>query len=193
MARPVSRRRREEEEEEDDRGARGRRRGAAPAKGSNTTVVMGAVVGVLALVAIIAVAAGGKEKPRPAPAPLLGPPVEAPKAPPGSTEEPPKPLTAAEKDEIESAFREAEPHMEEFRAFRKEGFSKKEAGDNDGANESWLKAKKAYRAALGVVNEVMEDEDRFPMKRQEAFMKSWISKLSGWTHEFASVPKTFDK
>jgi hypothetical protein len=191
MARPVSRRRREEEEEEPE--GRGRRRGPQKPAGPNMTVIMGSVVGALVLVLVVVMAMKDKPKPKPAPVPL-GKVEEAPPPKPlAPGEEPPKPLTEAEKAEVDQAFRDAEPHMATFRVHYKKGFDLKEAGDNEGANDEWLKAKKAYRAALGIVNEVMEDEERFPQRRQEAFMRSWTEKLSEWSHAAADTPKTFEK
>jgi hypothetical protein len=156
-------------------------------------MVMAGVIGVLVLIAGV-VMFNRKEAPKPAPSPL-GPATQeepAPKAPKGK--EPPKPLTAEETKEVDALFDTAGEEMEKFRACAAKGWAlKKDEDDEEGANEQWVQAKKHYMTALRTVNEVMEDEDRFPEERQQMYMKRWIERLGGWSKEASNIGKVHSK
>ncbi len=190
MARPASRRRRGRDDDAGDDGERPGRRGrgsAAPAA-NPMTIVMGGVVALLVIGVAIAMMGGEKEPPKKIEP--LGPATPAPVAPPsGSKKEPPKPLTPEEIKEVEEVFAGAAEEMAEFRRFVKAGWALKNGGDNDGANDEWVQAKKRYQKALGIANEVMEDEDRFPLERQQLHMKRFLDRMGDWAKEMSDVPK----
>jgi len=189
MARPASRRRRRDEEEEEDEGAGRRGRRAARPSGPNpVTLVLGGVVLVLIVVAVIMGTSG--DKPQPVQdKPALGPPPPPP-PPTGPVDEPPKPLTAEETAEINRVFEQAQPDVDAFLRLKDEGWKKKnEEEDNDGANDAWVQAEEHYKAAMRIVNEIMEDEDRFPERRQTEFMTRWIDKVATWQKARSSIPK----
>ena len=89
--------------------------------------------------------------------------------------------------EIEAAFRKAQPHIDEFRKHVKAGWEKKKVEDNDGANECWIDAKKEFQKATQIVNELLEDEDRFPTERPG--VDRFLERLGTWQREMADLPK----
>lgn len=195
MARPSARRKgRREEPEEETRGrGRGSRGGSRKAGPNPATMIMGGVVAVLLLVAVVVLMNQGDDKPKTETVPLGPAPTEKAAAPKGPTKEPPKPLTASEIKEVDELFDAAEVEMREFRTLVKKGWTlKNDEDDEEGANDAWVEAKKHYKSALRMVNEVMEDEDRFPEERQKAFMGRWLERLGGWSKEASDVPKVHD-
>ncbi len=196
MARPAYRKSRgsgrdrdRDEDDEDDR--RGRGRGAARKPSGPPPMAMLAGLGFVILAVGIGIIASRPDKaPPPPPPPLVvAPPkveLEPPKAGP-PPKAPPKPLTEDERKRIETLFQRAQPHIDAFRQKAKEGWALKGKEDNEGANEAWIDAKHEYQKAMEIVNEAMEDEDRFPAERPG--MASFIGKLGGWTKELAALPK----
>ena len=189
MARPAPRGRRVRDEDEPP-SRRGR--GTAPRKASGPP--MGVLLGCGALVvlaAVVGIVASGKPKetkPAPAPVSKAPPPKEpSPVRPAPPEKPPPKPLTADERTYIEGLFRRAQPHIESFRQHAREGWTFKEKGDNDAANEEWIDAKHEFRKAVEIVSEALEDEDRFPSERPG--MDSYNGRLATWTKEMAALPK----
>jgi hypothetical protein len=146
---------------------------------------MGGVVLVLVAVVAVVAATGGEEKKEKKERVILN------EKPEDKTDVPtgPMPLTAEERAEVERLFADAQPHMDAFRGQAAKGWRKKEAGDNKAANDCWVIAKKEFQAAIGIVSEVMEDEDRFPFERQEKYMRRYLDKMNGWQKEWSGIPK----
>ena len=200
MARPGSRGRREREEErparrrdrEDDRsnGRRGREPEPRRPGGPHLGLLLGGVAAVVVAAVIGLLAAGGKRPPAPAPLPVVvAPPKEdLPPPKPGPQPKPaPKPLTADEKAYIEDLFKKAQAHIDAFRQHAKAGWAHKEKEENETANEEWIDAKHEFQKALGIVNEAMEDEERFPSERPG--MDSFNLRLAAWQKEMQQLPK----
>jgi len=141
----------------------------------------------------IVLAGGDKKAPPPPPPPLVKakPKPAEPPPPPKPTRVPPKPLTTEERAFIDGLFQRAQPHIDAFRKYAKEGWDLKGKEDNEGANDVWLKAKHEYQAAVQIVSEALEDEDRFPGERPG--MDSYNSKLGVWTKEHSQLPKVYVK
>jgi len=199
MARPGSRSRRsrKEEEEEDDRSSRRGGRPAAKAATPPATIALGVGVVVAFGLLVYMVASGGEKKPEPrkpvlAPAPLKREAASPPKAV-LPTKPPPKPLTPEEEAWVRGLFQSAQPHVEAFKKYAKEGWDLKGREDNEGANASWVKAKKEGRQAIEIVNEALEDYEKFPPDRQDAYMSAWVSRLTGWQKELSQVPKVHEE
>jgi len=152
-------------------------------------LLLGVALVFVAAIVGIAVANSGK-KPAPPPIVVLPPPppkkVEPPK-PAMNVPEPPKPLTLEEKLFLEGLFKEAQPHMDEFRRKAKEGWDLKGKGDNDGANECWIDAKHAFQKAVQIVGSGLEDETRFDPDRPG--LDRFNEKLAAWQKEFSELPK----
>jgi hypothetical protein len=191
MARPQPRRRpgRRDEDQDDDRGRRGRG-GPPPKKAPPAILILGG--GVLVVVAaIVGVSLATSKKPVVEPIKLAPPPPPPKKEPPPPPAPPPrpqpKPLTVEEKEEIEAAFREAQPHIDQFRKHVKAGWERKKAEDNEGANECWIDAKKEFQKATQIVNALLEDEDRFPLERPG--VDRFSERLGAWQREMADLPK----
>jgi len=146
--------------------------------------------GVLVLAVVLVLVLTKKDAPPPKKPPALGP---APALAPGDAgpprEEPPKPLTPTERAEVDRVFAEASKEIEAMRKFIREGNELKRGEDESGANDKYVESKQRYMAALRTVNEVMEDEARFPMKRQEAFLSDRLREMGGWAKEIAEVGK----
>lgn len=192
MARPGSRSRRvreEEEEYEDDR--RGGRTSARRPPAVPPLAIAG--LALLAAGGVALLLAGGEKKKAPKPKALAPAPppkaAEPPPPPPPPAKIPPKPLTPEERAWIESLFQKAEPHVVTFRAKAKEGWALKEKGDNEGANDAWVKAKEEAHLAIAIVGEALEDYDKFPPDRQEVHMQFWNGRLSSWQKEMGNLPK----
>ena len=192
MPRPAARSRRSRDEDEDD-DRRGRFQKEKP-KGPPAGVLMAGIGAIVAAAGIgIFIANSGKKK---APPPALPPvvakpkPVEAP-PPPKPTKVPPKPLTAEERAYIDGLFTKAKPHIDAFHKLAKDGWDCKKAEDNEGANTAWVKAKKEYQAAVLIVSEALEDDERFPSERPG--MDSYNHRLAAWTKEHSEIPKSFMK
>lgn len=192
MARPPSRSRRpsryEEEEDDDDRGSR--RRGPPPRKGPPAIMLLGGAV-LVVIAAVVGVALASPKKKPVEPIKLAPPPPPPKKEPPPPAAPPPrpqpKPLTVEEKELIEAAFRKAQPHIDEFRKHVKAGWEKKKVEDNEGANDCWIDAKKEFQKATQIVNELLEDEDRFPTERPG--VDRFLERLGTWQREMADLPK----
>jgi hypothetical protein len=194
MARARARSRRSrDEDDEDDRSSRrggrssGRKSGPPPA-------ILAAGVGLVVVAGIVAwiASSGGKPKekePVKALAPAPPPKAPEPAKPVLPVKVPPKPLTPEERAYIDGLFQKAEPHFKAFEAKVKEGWALKEKGDNDGSNAAWVTAKDEAHIAIQIVVEAIEDEDRFPPDRQDAYMGSWVSRLARWQKALADVPK----
>lgn len=188
MARPASRSRRGRDEDE----APGRSGKYAPPPRSGPPamiLLLGGALVVVAAIVGIALATSGKKPPPPPPAPAPLPPpkkVEPPK--PAAPERvPPKPLTVEEKEFLEGLFREAQPHIDEFRKQAKAGWVLKGKEDNDGANDAWIDAKHAFQKAVQIVSEGLEDEERFPPDRPG--LDRFNGKLAAWQKEMSELPK----
>jgi hypothetical protein len=191
MARPAGRGRTSRARDEDDDPGDRRGRSAAPApSGPGPGVILGGVALVVVAIVVAVVAANsGKKKPVAAPPPLAPPPkkVEAPPPPPPPAKALPKPLTAEEKSFIEGLFKKAAPHIESFRAHAKAGWEQDKKGEKDAANEEWIDAKHAFQEAVQIVNEALEDEDRFPGDRPG--MSTFNQRLAVWQKEMSDLPK----
>jgi hypothetical protein len=98
-----------------------------------------------------------------------------------------KPLSDSEKEYIEGLFRKAQPHIDAFRKHAKAGWVHKEKEANDAANEEWIDAKHEFQKALEIVNEALEDLDRFPDERPG--MRTFNDRLAGWQKEMMALPK----
>jgi hypothetical protein len=193
MARPAAgRRRRREEEEDDDSGRRGR--GREKPQGPPAGLLLAGVGGVILAAGIGIVAANSKKKapPPPPPAPVVAKakPVEV-APPPKPTKVPPKPLTAEERTYIDGLFTKAKTHIDEFHKYAKVGWDLKGKGDNDGANDAWVKAKHEFQAAVGIVSEAVEDDLRFPSERPG--MSTYNDRVGAWQKEYMALPKSFVK
>ncbi len=192
MARPAYRKRRDRDEDDEEDGRRGRGAGAAGRKpaGPPPALLFGGI-GFVILAAGIGIAASRSDR-APPPPPLvvvqaapkkeLEPPKPAP-----PVKDPPKPLTEDEKKYIDGLFKRAQPHIDAFRGKAKEGWALKGKEDNEGANEAWMDAKHEYQKALEIVNDAMEDEDKYPAERPG--MGTFLGRLSGWQKELSELPK----
>ena len=200
MARPGSRSRRSRAEEEEEEESSSRRGGRAAVKASKgpapATLALGGGV-VLALGLLIYMIAQPSEKKvqrKPVLAPVAVKKEEAPPPRPVlPTKVPPKPLTAEETAWVKGLFEKAQPHVDSFRSLSKQGWDLKAKEDNDGANAAWVKAQKEAREAIAIVSEALEDYEKFPPDRQDAYMSSWVSRLNGWVKERSQLNKVHDE
>jgi hypothetical protein len=150
------------------------------------------ILGGVGLLILIGVAVYAMAPSKKAPPPQAPPPAPAPK----TAEAPkvviptrvlPKPLTESEKSYIGGLFARAQPHMDLFEKYAKQGWDLKEKGDNEGANDAWVKAKDEGHEAIRIVNEAMEDEDKFPLERPG--MEIFNNRQASWTKKLMELPK----
>ncbi len=137
--------------------------------------------GLVVVILLAVLLAGGRKNNLPAPVPNVAPlhseAVARPPTPAVKPNEPPRPLTQAEKDQVHSVVTRLASREGEVRRLVKEGFEAQDTGDREGAQAAW-------KEANGLLTEMIEEAEtlfeRIGDERVEAYASQDYRAAGEW-------------
>lgn len=138
----------------------------------------------VALALAVVTVAGCSE---PAAQPVAPPPSPAP------TGKVVKPIPDATMKRIKSMFDEAGKLAQQAETLQKQGVELARTGGPEAANDVYLKARRLYREAAAMTEEVVEPDLGMVDKDQiEAFLRPYVNERAGWMKKSAEMGKLHD-